>query len=815
MRLLLLIIFYLFALPGCGQRQLTIKDTSIEKKVTYRIDSFVNTFPSIPVQSIVTFLQNFKYDKSQTELALFERPDGSEEVVSKYRTKGFDDSYMQGDKKAYDSKDKKTLALLQYMHDVSLTSFSDYIHSQEFKNDKKIIDSLIQFEKEDTINAYYHYVLGRIYEIDIHKNPETITQAYYHFNRGRFYLENYKLSLNQATNEPPQFSKKEKETKYPTLVWSRILFELYQGIARTLHNSTNIDPANNFKRFTEEKHYFTFLAESININSYKNGAVTKEIFLFNQQKSLRRLTEIPNKDISTEPDSVYTKSFVSFILNDRLPHFNTNQDYIQDFLTLYYLAQYLYNNKAYDKALKIYLHALKYKVEHFVPDNSLYFEREALIKMILLCCSKCSITTEDITSFYIASKVLQQNAREHRPLYVYRFKLNEYDIGFDEIHEIVYMLAKKDSGKVAPLIYIYLINIHSTLVKKEKEEYFLLAGPVLENILFAVSLLSKDEKESFYFTKIKPRKMNTNTDEYFESILLGRSLFNGYRNSDVFKHRFEVAQQRFAGELNDELKIKLQKEENRKVFSYWIVGVLIFSILFLLARNFTNTLKFKEKIAEQKLLNDSALTHDMLSPIGQIAIKLLGAKVGNAINEKKYNEALIFSKKISKYFKSNHELKEISLCTIKQELALAFEYLEVLKLSNNNDFMYNVTLIGFTDNIYAIEIPKHNLVNFLSNAYKHGRNNADINSVNITITAEVVIKHIIITVKDDAGGFESLNLENKEDTRGLKLVMRQVKNYNSIKRNLFIIKFSENSITNIVKKNKKIGTQVVYEIIKK
>lgn len=225
---------------------------------------------------------------------------------------------------------------------------------------------------------------------------------------------------------------------------------------------------------------------------------------------------------------------------------------------------------------------------------------------------------------------------------------------------------------------------------------------------------------------------------------------------------------------------------------------------------------YGKQLAEQQLLNDTALGHDLIELVNHIpyfikkAIKTLPETLQSS---DAFIQCQKFAEGVRKYFESNFNLKEKLVNTVKNDLQLAQEYCTLLQIIYHNDSRANLNTVSILPEILAIEIPKHNLVNFISNAFRHGRDKQE--NVQINVEGYKTEKGYIIAIRDNGGGFETINLEEKEDTRGIKLVLRQVDNYNSIKDNRYKILFSENNIENIFDKEERYGTRITYKIIAK
>ena len=86
--------------------------------------------------------------------------------------------------------------------------------------------------------------------------------------------------------------------------------------------------------------------------------------------------------------------------------------------------------------------------------------------------------------------------------------------------------------------------------------------------------------------------------------------------------------------------------------------------------------------------------------------------------------------------------------------------------------------------------------------------------VHIRVDGLKTIDGFVIKISDDGGGFETINLEHKKNTRGIKLVLRQVENFNAIENNYFV-DFTLSDIENIFMGGKRHGTQISYKLISK
>ncbi len=220
------------------------------------------------------------------------------------------------------------------------------------------------------------------------------------------------------------------------------------------------------------------------------------------------------------------------------------------------------------------------------------------------------------------------------------------------------------------------------------------------------------------------------------------------------------------------------------------------------------------KLAEQKLLNDTALGHDLIELIQHVPyfVKSIKKELSPQLNNiVAYQECLQYSENLGKYFKSNFDLKEEALNTVEEDLVIAKEYCMILEMMNRYDGTAEINFDIHPD-LLKIKIPKHTIVNFVANSYRHGRSNNEV--VHIRVDGLKTIDGFVIKISDDGGGFETINLEHKKNTRGIKLVLRQVENFNAIENNYFV-DFTLSDIENIFMGGKRHGTQISYKLISK
>ena len=172
-------------------------------------------------------------------------------------------------------------------------------------------------------------------------------------------------------------------------------------------------------------------------------------------------------------------------------------------------------------------------------------------------------------------------------------------------------------------------------------------------------------------------------------------------------------------------------------------------------------------------------------------------------------EAYCYADEVSEYFSSNFELKGELLNTVSNEIELAIKYLSLWEQTKGYSGKASINTIG-VKSIADIKIPKHTLVNFISNSLRHGSIGKD--KITITLIGSKTNSGYVITIEDDGVGFEQLNIENKKDNRGIKLLMKQVENYNSINTNPYEIEFTTDNIQNKFVNGKSAGVVVTYKI---
>lgn len=225
-----------------------------------------------------------------------------------------------------------------------------------------------------------------------------------------------------------------------------------------------------------------------------------------------------------------------------------------------------------------------------------------------------------------------------------------------------------------------------------------------------------------------------------------------------------------------------------------------------------------KKLAEQQLLNDTALGHDLISLIDHVPY-MLGKSIKTAPEDMRISsglsQCLEYTKNVREYFEENFKLKEKLVNTVAGEIELAKRYCELLSIQKGRDCVANITIENLAPELLKIEIPKHNLVNFIANAFLHGRANTAKNRIDILVRGKQLSNGYVIAISDNGGGFESLNIPDKEETRGLKLVFRQIANYNSMKNSGYIIHCDESSFQNLIQDGERTGTQITYKLIRK
>ena len=223
-----------------------------------------------------------------------------------------------------------------------------------------------------------------------------------------------------------------------------------------------------------------------------------------------------------------------------------------------------------------------------------------------------------------------------------------------------------------------------------------------------------------------------------------------------------------------------------------------------------------KKLAEQKLLNDTALSHDLITQIDHIPAfiqELIVTDVASPKFQNKLNESHKYATDVNSYFQSNFKLRGKLLNKLSDEISAAKRFAQIWeKMQRKIDFVkINDTQVD--PQLMDIELPKHNIINFISNSFRYG--GIGKNQINIDVKAHQKDNAITIVIEDDGVGFESLNLNKKPANRGINLVVTQVENYNSIRENKYMILFTPENIENIKENDVQKGVRVTYKLIKK
>ena len=270
---------------------------------------------------------------------------------------------------------------------------------------------------------------------------------------------------------------------------------------------------------------------------------------------------------------------------------------------------------------------------------------------------------------------------------------------------------------------------------------------------------------------------------------------------------------RHAEQINNRNAIKLEEQKSQKRLMI-IVAIASCSITYILWRR--KKADLRREIAELKLLNETALGHDHINHLDHLVGFAKALKDGNngafkyQLSPGKFYE---FINDMNKYFTINYNLKSTLKNKLSLELELAKKYSLIFEKMKETPSKISIMTNSYFDAIGDIEIPKHTLINFISNSFRHGAMNRE--KIVIKVYAFKEGNDIIIIIEDDGVGFDSLNLETKEANRGINLVLQLVRKYNSMPDNKYKIVFSQDNIENKIENGVRTGVKVTYKLLKK
>lgn len=224
-----------------------------------------------------------------------------------------------------------------------------------------------------------------------------------------------------------------------------------------------------------------------------------------------------------------------------------------------------------------------------------------------------------------------------------------------------------------------------------------------------------------------------------------------------------------------------------------------------------------KKLAEQKLLNDTALGHDLLTQIEHIPDLIIQTKKAMDKPQEisiKFDDCLNYAEDVNAYFDSNFKLRGQLLNTLSREIEMSKMYARIWERIQGKPGFVEINTDGIPhDLLNSVELPKHNIVNFISNSFRHGGIGRD--KIRIDVSVAKNKSNIVIIIQDNGAGFTDLKLATKAENRGLNLIVKQIENYNAVKAYPYIIEFTLKNIQNIIEDNLTQGVRVAYKLIKK
>lgn len=221
-----------------------------------------------------------------------------------------------------------------------------------------------------------------------------------------------------------------------------------------------------------------------------------------------------------------------------------------------------------------------------------------------------------------------------------------------------------------------------------------------------------------------------------------------------------------------------------------------------------------KKLTEQKLLNDIALSHDLLTQIEHIPEFIRGLQSNLSTYPSDLEESIKYAEDVNYYFESNFGLRGQLLNKLGEEIQMAKTYSRIWeKIQGKKNFVKINSKSIPEDLLESVEVPKHNIVSFISNAFRHGALGKE--EIIINIKCERKDGGVSLFIEDNGVGVSNLHLDPKRENRGLGLVMKQIDNYNSVTSHPYKIDFNLHNIQNIIENGKIKGARVIYKMLKK
>ena len=334
-----------------------------------------------------------------------------------------------------------------------------------------------------------------------------------------------------------------------------------------------------------------------------------------------------------------------------------------------------------------------------------------------------------------------------------------------------------------------------------KKEYAKSKTFLEDGLKIAKEIKNDNLKEQAYELLYKINKINGN---YKESLLM-LELYNSIKDSSkVVETKNELKQQQLKYDYQKkELNYKLATEKKNAAKNNLLIilsslVVLLLIGAYFLYRNYKQkqTISaFEKKDLKQKLLLTQMNPHFIFNSIDNIQ---------SLIYNKQDKEAVSYLTKFSKLTRQILENSSENYISLKEELTMIDNYLNIQQLLYNNKFEFTLK-VAEDINTETILVPPMLTQPFIENAIKHGLKNST-EKGKIEIQFQMKDSQLGFQITDNGIGFGSAEKDSSKKSLAMKITKERLSNL--AKNNNFDVQ-----VENILDDNKNIiGAKVYFDI---
>ena len=303
------------------------------------------------------------------------------------------------------------------------------------------------------------------------------------------------------------------------------------------------------------------------------------------------------------------------------------------------------------------------------------------------------------------------------------------------------------------------------------DKKYSLASKFLDSSKIYADKLNEEVSYSWYKTKYEILKKLGKEKEALENFEKFIQLNDSIQQNDRFnkindletKYQSEIKDAKISG-LNQQKKIDDLSIINKQSQIKWLVGLVIVAILLALIVFLyfhQRSLKNKQKIleTEQRLNRARINPHFFFNSMASLQKVAL---------EEKSTKTAIYTSRLAKIMRKSLESTYDEMVTIENEIDFLTQYLEVQKLRFPEKFIYEFNIDEHLE-INELKLPGMLMQPFVENAIEHGFKDLEYQG-KLSINFKEKNEELIIIVKDNGKGFNSIDKEKIHKSRAMQII---------------------------------------------